>query len=96
MPAFNGNADILVCSVEKMLGAWDKNETGMGIGERTRPACPVWRLAERKGVKKRPARRQARQPRSFRTGNTRSPNCYRCYIPGPSVKCLRYEWVALS
>jgi len=38
-------------SCRKILGIQDKNGTEIGIGERTRPACPVRRLAERKGVK---------------------------------------------
>jgi len=37
-----------------MLGVRDKNGTGMGIGERTRPACPVRRLAERKKIPEAP------------------------------------------
>src|SRR5579884_3919291 len=63
-----------------------KGKMRCGNWERTRPACPVRRLAERKKTQKRPARRRARQPR-----RSRSPNCYGCCIPGRRIKNVFYK-----
>src|SRR5579884_582948 len=63
-----------------MLACGTRMELGWELGSARVPRAPFGVSPNGKKTPKRPARRRA-QPR-----RSRSPNCYRCCIPGSSIK----------